>query len=104
MLPTFAENRAKLVNNRQISGEIWFLTLHFSVASKGPEKKSQNVVDRRKIFTQILNCCQIFGIMLYCKVQIDGDEGRRKEKVLKKRLLTTPTDPKVTKLKERWFV
>ena len=37
-------------------------------------------------------------------MQIDGDEGRGKEKVLKKRLLTTPTDPKVTKLKERWFV
>ena len=42
--PTFHENRAKLVNNRQISAEIWFLpphfwvlTPHFSVPSEGPD-------------------------------------------------------------------
>ena len=43
--PPFTKNRAKLVNNRQILAEIWFLTPHFwaltphfSVASEGPEK------------------------------------------------------------------
>ena len=42
--PTFAENRAKLVNNKQISAKIWFvtphfwaLTPHFSVASEDPD-------------------------------------------------------------------
>ena len=42
--PTFAENGAKLVNNRQISAEIWFLpphfwvlTPHFLVPSEGPD-------------------------------------------------------------------
>ena len=47
--PTFAENRAKLVNNRQISAEIWFLTPHFwaltpnfSIPSEGPEEGFKN--------------------------------------------------------------
>ena len=43
MPPTFAENRAKLVNSRQFLAKIWLLpphfwvlTPHFSVASEGP--------------------------------------------------------------------
>ena len=44
MPPIFAENRTKLVSNRQILSEIWVLTPHFwvltpyfSVASEGPD-------------------------------------------------------------------
>ena len=54
--PTFAENRAKLVNSRKFSSKIWLLpphfwvlTPHFSVPSEGPETNTLYLVDIQAI-------------------------------------------------------
>ena len=72
LTPTFAKNRAKSVNCRQILIKFWFLTPHFSVASDGPELYNSKWF-LSFFFPSVFDLRLIFDTMLYFHEFLSSD-------------------------------